>query len=751
MQSSEANRQEEIAEHRRTRDALEQSQCRLQAIFDNALEAILLADDEGRYVDANPAACALLGYSREELLKMAVSDVAPTLEREITPQLWQQYITEGRLSGEYTILRKDGTTRETEFRAVANILPGLHLSVLRDVTERKRMEESLRRNEMWLRTIISSAPLILWAMDREGVVTLSEGRGLEALGFRSGELVGQSVFDLYHDMPEILELDRRVLAGEEFSSRTKVGAVELESRWVPLHDDQGGITGAIGVALDITERARVEAALRESEERFAKVFHSSPIAIGITTVAVGITTVAEGHFLDVNESLLRLYGYRREEVIGHTALELNMAQNPSDRAALLHKLHEQGTLHNVEHTFRTKSGELRDGITSLELIELNGEACILALTLDITERKRAEEQLNKTVAQLIETQRLAHVGSWERDLATDIITWSDELYDIFGVQPGEFSTTYTTAINRVHPADREDISRILDQAARDCRPFSYKGRVLRPDGTERIVYTRGAVAVDEAGKPIRLFGTAQDVTEQQRSEESLRQSHEQLRALAARQESALEAERTRIAREIHDQFGQALSALKMDLGWLSDHLSMAREEELRHKMAAMTRLIDSSIQAVREIATDLRPAMLDDLGLEAAIEAQAQRFEERTGISCAFTTQVDGLSLSAQQATTVFRILQEALTNVARHAGANHVDVRLQRQAGNLLVEITDDGRGITPAEITDLHSLGLLGMRERAHLIGGEIQFGGRTIDSQERSQGTTVTICIPLQNVAQ
>jgi signal transduction histidine kinase len=264
--------------------------------------------------------------------------------------------------------------------------------------------------------------------------------------------------------------------------------------------------------------------------------------------------------------------------------------------------------------------------------------------------------------------------------------------------------------------------------------------------------TCGTVTVDEAGKAIRGFATAQDVTDQHRNEERLARSYEQLRALAARQESILEAERTRIAREIHDQLGQSLTALKMDLVWLGVRLPPEAAEELGQKMAAMSQLIDSSIQTVREIATDLRPAMLDDLGLPPAIEAQTQRFEERTGISCAFTTPMDDLALGEPQATAVFRVVQEALTNVARHAGATHVDVRLQWQDGNLLVEITDDGRGITEAEITGLPSLGLLGMRERVHLIGGDIRFEGYANGSHVTGshatirQGTTVTIRIPL-----
>jgi signal transduction histidine kinase len=158
----------------------------------------------------------------------------------------------------------------------------------------------------------------------------------------------------------------------------------------------------------------------------------------------------------------------------------------------------------------------------------------------------------------------------------------------------------------------------------------------------------------------------------------------------------------------------------------------------------MSNLIDTTIHSVREIATKLRPAMLDDLGLESAIEWETQRFEERTGVTCAFTARAGNVTLSREQATAAFRILQEALTNVARHASATHVDVRLRQQNNDLTLEITDNGRGITQRRIADVRSLGLLGMQERAHQLGGEIRFAAQGL----HGRGTTITLCLPLQN---
>ncbi|HEX8237783.1 MAG TPA: PAS domain S-box protein [Abditibacteriaceae bacterium] len=589
-----------------------------QALFDHSLDVILLADDQGLYVDANPAACEFTGYSREELLRLTVWNLTPESKREVGPESWQQFLSVGKLSGEYTILCKDGAERETEFRAVANVVPGIHLTAIRDITERRQ----------------------------------------------------------------------------------------------------------------------TEAALRESEERFAKAFHASPIPIAITTVA-------EGRFVDVNDSLLRLYGYHRDEVIGHTTVELKLSENAGDRHELLQKLHDHGTLHNVKHAFRTKSGELRQGNTSMESVTLNGEPCILALTIDTTEHIRAEETLQQErdfISAVIDT-----VGNLVvvLDRQGRVVRFNRACEHLTGYSLDEVKGRNVMDII-LAPEEEATVKDVLQDICSGRFPNTHENYWIARDGSRRLIAWANTALLDEADAVEYIICTGVDITERRSWEQELAASREQLRGLAARQDAVLEAERTHIAREIHDQMGQALSGLKMDLSWLSDQLSVVSEEEIHRKMAAMSKLIDTTIHSVREIATKLRPAMLDDLGLEPAIEWETQRFEERTGITCAFTAQAGNVTLSREQATAAFRILQEALTNVARHASATHVDVRLRQQDNDLILEIIDNGRGITQRRIADVRSLGFLGMQERAHQLGGEIRFTGQGL----HDRGTTITLCLPLQN---
>ena len=230
-----------------------------------------------------------------------------------------------------------------------------------------------------------------------------------------------------------------------------------------------------------------------------------------------------------------------------------------------------------------------------------------------------------------------------------------------------------------------------------------------------------------------------EIAERERAEEQLRTSLDRLRALAARLQSVREEERTSIAREIHDELGQACTAIKMDLALIGRRLNK-RHAQLRAKISSAMQLVDNMIGTLRRIASELRPQILDDLGLPAALEAQAQEFESRTGIRCSVTLPREPLTLDADISTAIFRIFQESLTNVARHAHAARVEARLEGENNRLIFQVSDNGRGFDPEEAKAGKSLGLVGMQERALLLNGELKIAGVP------GAGTTMTLTIPL-----
>jgi signal transduction histidine kinase len=220
--------------------------------------------------------------------------------------------------------------------------------------------------------------------------------------------------------------------------------------------------------------------------------------------------------------------------------------------------------------------------------------------------------------------------------------------------------------------------------------------------------------------------------------EAERAARLQLRDLASHLQTAREEERACVARAIHDELGQALTVLKIDLSWLAKRLPADRPN-LEQKVSAMSEVIDATIQSVRHVATKLRPGLLDDLGLAAAMEWQAQEFTERTGIGNELHLRDGDITLDRDLATALFRIYQETLTNVARHARATAIGIRLEDQPEELVLSVWDNGRGIAPSEAASPKSLGLIGMRERAAAWGGTVAIEGVS------GCGTTVTVRVP------
>ncbi|MBZ0156674.1 MAG: PAS domain-containing protein [Alphaproteobacteria bacterium] len=366
------------------------------------------------------------------------------------------------------------------------------------------------------------------------------------------------------------------------------------------------------------------------------------------------------------------------------------------------------------------------------------------LQSEIEERKQTEQALRESEGCLAQAQRLAHIGNWEWDFRTGQEHWSDEAYRILGWNPRECEPSCREFLNRVHPEDRESIEKKIREALQEYRDYEYDCRIITRDGAERFIHTTAQITYAGSGRPVRIVGTIQDVTEQIRAKEELEKSREQLRRFAAHLQSVIENERTMIAREIHDELAQALTVMKIDLVDLAGDFREARGAGCPaafHKVRAMTSYIDEVIRNVHRIAMELRPSILDDLGLEAAIEWQLAEFRKRTKIGYELRSAMESTVLSPEITTALFRIFQEALTNIARHAGADSVEVGLRTKGERVLLTVKDNGKGIEEKCVMNSRSLGIIGMRERVAVLGGDLSITG------ERGKGTTVTVSLPLK----
>jgi len=332
------------------------------------------------------------------------------------------------------------------------------------------------------------------------------------------------------------------------------------------------------------------------------------------------------------------------------------------------------------------------------------------------------------------------------DKALGTLYISPQIESILGYSPKEWLADPGLWVKLLHPEDRD---RVLVESQRDL--LGSNGAVFR---SEYRILTRKSEVLwlrDEAtavrnglDEPEFLQGIMFDVTDQKRFEEQLKSSHERMRELAAHIEGVREEERTRIAREIHDELGQALTGIKIDLAWMNKKLQIhdraTQTDLLLKRITAMKDTIDTTVQVVRKISAELRPGILDGFGLPAAIEWQASEFQDRTGIQCQLSAIPEDLDLEERPSSAIFRIFQELLTNIVRHANASRVSISLRKRRGMLILEVQDNGRGISENEKFKANSFGLLGVRERVALLGGKSSIKG------VQGQGTTVTIRIPL-----
>ncbi len=356
-----------------------------------------------------------------------------------------------------------------------------------------------------------------------------------------------------------------------------------------------------------------------------------------------------------------------------------------------------------------------------------------AMRVEVMEREKAEIALQQREAVLSQAQEIAHLGSFEREPGTGEEHWSDEFYRILGYAPGAFPPSQQLFFDRVHPDDLARLRRAAEAAATSTDGYNVEVRIVRPSGEERSVSLRVKLERDNDGVLVRTVGTLYDSTEQQQIEARVEQSRQQLRNLAVHLLAVREQERASVAKEIHDDVGQIVTAVRLDLAAVQRKLGSGNCEQQGH-IEHTIGLLGQVVETVQRVMSELRPAVLDGLGLAAAIEWQLGQFQKRTGMRCDLISEAEGGELSAEGDLALFRVLQEALSNVARHARATAVEVRLARSQDWLELEIADNGRGISEADLQGQQSFGILGMRERVRVMGGEIQIrpmegGGTTV----------------------
>jgi PAS domain S-box-containing protein len=491
-----------------------------------------------------------------------------------------------------------------------------------------------------------------------------------------------------------------------------------------------------------------------SEQRFVMAFDKAP---------VGMTLIGpDFRFVRVNSEFCKMLGYSEEDLLGRSIADITHPDDVPRNVELATELF-RGDRPSYRLTKRlvSKEGEIVwVDISSVILKDRGGKPLLgFAVIEDITESMRAEDALRTSEERYRSFVVNSSEGIWrfESEEPIDVSLPFERQKELI------FKHVYVAECNdamaRTYGFDRaEDIigfrfgQLFKDDPSNELSVIDFikSGYRLRDVETveqnikgETIYLMTSVIGIVVNGFLMRAWGTQRDETERKIAEKKLEASHQQLRALAAYLQEIRENERTEIAREIHDVLGQALTALKIDISWLNKHVvgngSKADEGEVRTRLTEANKLLDETLVSVKNLSAELRPRVLDTFGFTAAMEWLCSDFQRRTGINCQCNACDADPLLSPEKSTTLFRILQESMTNVARHSNAKNVGVGFEQKDGKLVLSIKDDGIGITDEELTAFDSLGILGMQERAERIGGNLSI------TQVPEGGTLVTVELP------
>src|SRR3954470_7934906 len=576
----------------------------------------------------------------------------------------------------------------------------------------------------------------IYLLDTAGRV-MSWNAGAERIkGYAAREIMGRHFSVFYPPEDREAGTPERMLAEARREGRTTAQAWRLRKDgtrfWADvaitaLRNRAGELTGFAKVTRDLTSWRAANERLRESEERLKGFTDNSPTIMFLKD--------AGGRYRFVNRPFLQNFGLRAEQVIGKRDEEVFPEEQAQRFKASDAQVLAQRAVVESEQPIATAQGERVQMVVKFPILDGDGGiAAIGGVASDITERKRAEQALLERRSLLAQTQSLAGLGSWEWDPGSGRFSWSDELYRIFGFEPRSFEPSFEAYLDRVHPEDRRMSGTVVARALAEGRGFKHEERIVRPDGTERLVRTHGQIVRNDEGRALKLIAACLDITEQRHAEA-------ELQSLTRRLVQAEESERRRIAGELHDRVGQTLSALNINLDILLGMLGEKAPADVRMRLRYSLALVDGTLQSIENVMAELRPPLLEEYGVGAALGWHAEEFSRRTGIAIEFQdlAKQKNRQLRREAAVALFRISQEALNNVAKHAGAKAVHLRLEADEQNMMLTIRDDGQGFDAQAHARPSRYGMTTMKERVMAAGGHLE-----VESAP-GKGTTLRARVP------
>ena len=751
---------------------------------------VYVIDKDFRYVVAEGPVTEAFGLSRQMLEGHTVSEVFPTeAGQRMIDRLRQNFAGE-------TVSFETNFNGRVYWTQQAPLLDsiGHAIVVTLDITERKRAEEALRQSEERFVHFMQHLPGLAWIKDMDGRYVYANAAAEKAFDTPREKLYGLTDEDIFppgvaaqfrkNDVQALTD-EKGVQVIETLEHADGVLHSSLVSKF-PIPGPDGSTILIGGTAFDITERLGAEEALRDSEERFRALLSQATAGI--------VRKDAQGRFIFVNQAFCNMLGYTEVELLGKTVWDFMHQEDVAENRRLYHRLMREGVPFNLERRLLREDGSVIWVDASVSpIMDASGKPqSAVTVEVDITRRKKAEEALQQLNAQLDErvqsrTAKLRAVNQTlreeisERQRVEAALRQSEatarenekKLSTLFELLPVGISfldpegqiIQMNSALTNILKLSREQLA---NQGYRSRTYIRSNGTLMPPaefashralaegktiynvetgvllENSEVIWTSVSAAPVDVADVGAAVVTV--DITERKHAERSLQESRERLQILSQRLVEVQEEERRAIARELHDRVGQTLAALNINLIIISGQLVGKVDEQVNTRLSDAMKLVAETIALVRDVMSNLRPSVLDDYGLQAALESYLSQFVSRYEIQAKLEKPDHPIArLSPSIEMTFLRIAQEALMNVARHANASQVNLSLRRSGNIVHMTVQDNGMGIESWQDANRPgSHGLTIMRERAEAFGGTLRV------SSIPGKGTRIEVSIPVENDA-
>ncbi|KAA9040493.1 PAS domain S-box protein [Ginsengibacter hankyongi] len=624
----------------------------------------------------------------------------------------------------------EGATRNISFA----------LEVFEKEAMQKLAEEEIIKSNKQFQNLVENISGVYWVNNLDTHETLYISPSYETIWGRKCEDIYSNpddFIDAVHpdDKEQVLDTYQTICKTPTINITYRIIRPDGNIRWIAakikIVVDSGGNKLEYGYAEDITEKKIVESELAESENRLKTILQNEPECVKLLD--------EKGNLLDMNPAGLAM--------IEADNLEMVKGKKMTN---IINKPYIATFAELIENVFKGSQGKMEFEITGLKgthrwlethavpLKNAAGEIIsLLGVTRDITDRKVAEENEKELTQKVLKGAEIAHFGFIDWNLVTNEMNLSQQANEIYGIS--EEHLDYAAFIDKiVHPEDVMSVHANVELALQSVKDYNIDHRIVCPDGSIKWVNARGELYRDEAGKPMRMFGTILDITDNKNAELQIKIYNDQLRLLTNHLQNIREEERNRIGREIHDELGQQLTAIKMDVSWIHKNTT-DKKEAINIKLKNIIALLDGSNQSVRKILSELRPGILDNNGLSEAMEWHAKQFTATTNIPVVITNSEKDLKFHEDIATCIFRIFQESLTNIMRYAHAKNVLISLNVINKEIIMDIQDNGIGFDASSVQGRKTFGILGMRERVRSLDGEFEL------TSARGKGTKISIRLP------